>query len=75
MTDSFYKRYSIRLHQKFVDLGASFKFNSAQPAAVFLESNYQLLAKQSILGKAINMARLKCHYSRLKRHFLSLKHL
>ncbi len=74
MTDSFYKRYSVRLHQKFVDLGASFKFNSAQPAAVFLESNYQLLAKQSILGKAIEYGSVKVPFFIFKTFMKTLQH-
>ncbi|MDD1606201.1 MAG: hypothetical protein LUP96_05840 [Methylococcaceae bacterium] len=43
ITDLFYKKYRVTLHQKLGDLGASFKFTSPQPTAVFLESNYRLL--------------------------------
>lgn len=53
MTENFYRKYSHTLHKKFGEFGAKFKFTSQRPVEVFCNSNYQLVEKQSIVGKAI----------------------
>ncbi len=59
MIESFYKKYSHTLHQKFGELGANFKFTSQKPTEVFCNCNYQLVEKHSIIGKAIEYGSIK----------------
>ncbi len=59
MTQAFYQKYSHTLHQKFGEFGAQFQYIATQPAQVFFDGGYQLLEKQSILGKAVEFGTVK----------------
>lgn len=74
MTDKFYQKYSYTLHQKFGEFGANFKFTSAKPMTVFSDANYQLLKKQSILGKAIEYGSVKVPWFIFKIFMKTLQH-
>jgi len=74
MDERFYKKYSYTLHRKFGDLGAHFKFTPSQPTAVFLNANYQLLEKQSIIGKAVEYGSVKVPWFIFKIFLKTLQH-
>jgi methyltransferase (TIGR00027 family) len=60
MTENFFNKYSHTLHQKFGEqLGAGFKFTPQKPSEVFCNSNYHLVEKHSIIGKAIEFGLIK----------------
>jgi len=59
MNQSFYNKYTRSLHYKFGELGAGIKFKPRNPSELFLNCEYQLLEKYSIIGKAIEYGSIK----------------
>lgn len=59
MTRTFQKKYSRSLHYKFGEMGAGFQFTPKKPSELFLNANYQLAEKYSIIGKAIEYGSIK----------------
>ena len=75
MTENFFKKYSHTLHQKFGDqLGAGFKFTPQKPTEAFSNSNYQLIEKHSIIGKAIEFGLIKVPLFIFKTFLKTLEH-
>jgi methyltransferase (TIGR00027 family) len=59
MNRAFHKRYLSSLQHKFGELGAGFKFVAKKPSQLFLDSQYQLLEKHSIIAKAIEYSLIR----------------
>lgn len=59
MSGTFYKKYTRSLRYKIGELGAGFKFIPKKPSRLFLNNNYQLQEKYSIIGKAIEYGSIK----------------
>lgn len=74
MTRSFHKKYTRSINYKLGELGVGFKFTPKKPSELFLNANYQLLEKYSIIAKAIEYGSIKLPKIILKALFGTLEH-